>query len=391
MNKDADIIVIGGGVIGSSVTYQLAKLGKKVLQIEREDLTKGSAGATDGVVGYHTKKPGAQMDLAVQSIAMFQSLSQELGMDIEYGFQCGGMQPVEDKMQWDMLSAMVEEQRKSGVDIHMISIEEARRIEPLLAEDLYGALYSPTGGKVNPIRLTFAFQKAARALGAVTLTETEVTGFVMEGSKVLGVKTKKGDFRGDAVVNACGSWAAQIGAMAGLSVPIQPRKGQLIVTEPIGHFMNVTLQCARYNIIKFRPETIKDQSVLKLGSSLSIEQTEDGGLIIGGTREFAGFDRGNTLEAVETILKRAVRFFPALKDVCIIRCFAGLRPYTPDGLPLIGKVDALEGFYMAAGHEGDGIAQAPSTGKLLADQIVLGRVTESYSLESFNPNRFSLV
>ena len=143
-----------------------------MLVLEREDITRGSAGATDGVVGYHTKKPGHQMDLAVQSIAMFENLSEVLGMDIEYGLRCGGMQPVEDKMQWDILSEIVEEQRKSGVDIHMISIEEARQIEPQLAPDLYGALYSPTGGKVNPIRMTIAYFRAAKRLGAEFLTET---------------------------------------------------------------------------------------------------------------------------------------------------------------------------------------------------------------------------
>lgn len=386
--KDADVIVIGGGVIGCSVTYHLAKLGKSVLQIEREDLTRGAAGATDGVVGYHTKKPGPQMELAVRSIAMFEHLGEELGMDIEYGLCCGGMQPVEDQLQWDILSGIVEEQKKSGVDIRMIGIEEARKIEPMLAEDLMGALYSPTGGKVNPIRLTLAFAGAARRLGARILTETEVCGLLLEKGQIKGVKTNRGEFTADAVVNACGAWAAQIGKMAGLNIPITPRKGQLIVTEPIGPFMNVTLQCARYNVIKFRPDAVDDPKALQLGNSLSIEQTKDGGLIIGGTREFAGYDRGNTLEAVETILRRAVRFFPALRDVCFIRAFAGLRPYTPDGLPLIGRVNGLEGFYMAAGHEGDGIALAPITGKLLAEQIVYGK--ESYSLKDFDPNRFPL-
>jgi len=386
MNRDADIIIVGGGIIGCSSAYYLSKLGKKVLVIEREDVTRGSAGATDGVVGYHTKQPGHQMDLAVQSIAMFEHLSEELGMDIEYGFMSGGMQPVEDELQWEILSGIVEEQKKSGVDIRMISGDEARKIEPMLAKDVYGALYSPTGGKVNPIRMTVAYSQAAKRLGARFFIETEVTGMIKEGSRILGVRTDKGDFYADAVVNACGSWAAFTAEMAGVEMPVKPRKGQLIVTEPIGPFMDCTLQCARYNVIKFRPETIKDKNALRLGSSLSIEQTEDGGLIIGGTRELVGYDRENSLEAVEAILKRAVRFFPALKDVCFIRAFAGLRPYTPDGLPIIGKVDCLEGFYMAAGHEGDGIALAPITGKLLAEQIVYGK--ESYSLEPFSPNRF---
>ena len=174
-----DVIIVGGGIIGCSTAWQLSKLGKKVLVVERKDVASGSAGATDGVVGYHTKKPGPQLDLAVQSIAMFKTLSEELGMDIEYGLEAGGMQPVEDKEQWDMLAAMAEEQRKSGVDIHMISTEEARKIEPNLSPDIYGALYSPTGGKVNPMRMTIAFSRAAKKLGAEFLFKTEVTGFLL--------------------------------------------------------------------------------------------------------------------------------------------------------------------------------------------------------------------
>ncbi|MDU6822258.1 FAD-binding oxidoreductase [Intestinibacter bartlettii] len=201
-------------------------------------------------------------------------------------------------------------------------------------------------------------------------------------------KTDKGDFYSDKVVNACGSYSAQIGKMLGLNIPIKPRKGQLIISEPIGPFMEATVQCARYNIIKFNPESIKDKNVLKLGSSLSIEQTKEGTLVIGGTREFSGFDKENTLEGIEVMLKRAVEFFPAIKDLNFIRAFAGLRPFTPDGLPLIGEVDKIKGFYIAAGHEGDGIALAPISGKLLAELITDGK--PSYNIDHFSPNRFEL-
>ena len=381
-----DVIIVGGGIIGCSVAWQLSKLEKKVLVIERKDVASGSAGATDGVVGYHTKKPGVQLDLAVQSIEMFKTLNEELGMDVEYGLGAGGMQPVEDKEQWDMLSAMVEEQRKSGVDIRMISAEEAREIEPNLSRDIYGALYSPTSGKINPLKLTVAYARAAKKLGAEIMTNTAVTGFIIEDGRCKGVKTDKGEFFAPAVVNACGSWAGKVAKLAGLDLPIKPRKGQLAVTEPIGPYMEATVQCARYNVIKFRPETIKDQTVLKLGSSLSIEQTEDGGLIIGGTREFVDYEEENTFEAIETMMQRAVRFFPALKDVSVIRFFSGFRPYTPDGLSLMGEVKTLPGFYMAAGHEGDGIALSAITGKLMAELIVYGKT--SYDISDFSPNRF---
>ena len=381
-----DVIIVGGGIIGCSTAWQLSKLGKKVLIVERKDVASGSAGATDGVVGYHTKKPGAQLDLAVQSIEMFKTLNEELGMDIEYGLEAGGMQPVEDKEQWDMLAAMAEEQRKSGVDIHMISGEEARKIEPNLSPDIYGALYSPTGGKVNPMRMTIAFSRAAKKLGTEILSNTEVTGFLIEDGRAVGIQTTKGEFRAPAIVNACGSWAGKVAALAGLDLPIKPRKGQLAVTEPIGPYLTATVQCALYNVIKFRPETIKDQAVLKLGASLSIEQQEDGALIIGGTREFVDYEEENTFEAIETMMKRAMRFFPALKDVSVVRFFSGFRPYTPDGMSLMGEVKTLPGFYMAAGHEGDGIALAPITGKLMAELIATGKT--SYDISAFSPNRF---
>ena len=381
-----DVIIIGGGIIGSSVAWQLARRKKKVLVIERKDVCSGSAGATDGVVGYHTKKPGLQLDLAVQSIEMFRTLNRDLDTNVEYGLEAGGMQPVEDKDQWDMLASMAAEQRKSGVDIRMISAEEACSIEPNLNPDIYGALWSPTGGKVNPLAMTFGFARAAKRLGAVYLTETEVTHILTEGGRAVGVNTSAGEFRADCIVDAAGAWAGKVAALAGIDLPIRPRKGQLLITEPIGPFLRATVQCAMYNVIKFRPETIKDPAVLKLGSSLSIEQQESGGLIIGGTREFADFEEENTFEAVETMVKRAVRFFPALKDVSIIRCFSGFRPYTPDGLSMMGEVRTLPGFYMAAGHEGDGIALSPITGRLMAELITDGKT--SYDITPFSPNRF---
>lgn len=389
MNKAdlRNIIIIGGGIMGSAIAYYCAKKGRKALVIERKDQASGSAGATDGVVGFHTKKPGLQMELAVRSIAMFPSLSEELGFDVEYGDRCGGLQPVEDQEQWELMEAMSIEQRASGVDIRMIGIDEAREIEPQLSPKLMGALYSPTSGKVNPIFLTFAFASAAKQRGAVFLNETEVTDIIHDREKVLGVKTADGEFRADKVVIAAGSWSAPVAEMAGVSIPIKPRKGQIVITEQIGPFMTTTVQCARYNMIKFRPESITDETIIRTGSSLSIGQTEDGAIVIGCTREFVGYDTGNSLEGVEMIVRRAARFFPALKDVHVIRTFAGLRPYTPDGSPLMGEFESLKGLYIAAGHEGDGIALAPITGFLMSELLV-DRKT-SFPLAPFSPNRFN--
>lgn len=384
--QDADVIIIGGGIMGCSIAWQLSKEGKKVMVIERKDVGAGSAGASDGVVGYHTKQPGPQMELAVKSIAMFQDIQKELGDDIEFDFTAGGLQPAEDETQWQLLSEIAEKQRASGVDIRMISAEEACRIEPQLATDIVGALYCPTSGKINPLNLTMAYARAAKALGTEIKTNANVSDIIVEQGTVKGVVTDHGVYFANTVINAAGSWAGQIAALAGLNLPIRPRKGQLAVTEPVDFFMKATVQCARYDIIKFWPDRIHDERVLKLGSSLSIEQTKDGGMIIGCTREFAGFKRHNTFEAIDLMMKRAIRFFPALENIDVIRCFSGLRPYTPDGLPMLGEVKDIHGFYMAAGHEGDGIALSPITGKLLSELIIYGE--PSFNIDEFSPNRF---
>lgn len=385
--RDADVIIVGGGIMGCSIAWQLGKRGKKVLILEKNDVASGSAGATDGVVGYHTKQPGPQLDLAVQSIQMFNDIQKELGNEIEFDFSAGGLQPAEDQLQYDLLNEIATRQRESGIDIHMISAEEACSLEPQLAEDIAGALYCPTSGKINPLNLTMAYARAAKKEGAVIQTETNVTGFIIENGQVKGVHTDKGDYYSDVIVNAAGSWAGKVGELAGLELPIKPRKGQLAVTEPVGFFMKATVQCARYNIIKFWPDRIKDERVLRLGASLSIEQTENGGMIIGATREFAGYEKENTFEAIDVMMKRAIRFFPGLENIDVIRFFSGFRPYTPDGLPLLGETAKLKGFYVAAGHEGDGIALSPITGKLLAELITEGKA--SYNIDTFSPNRFA--
>lgn len=381
-----DVIIIGGGIIGSSIAWQLSRKEQKVLVVEKKDIASGSAGATDGVVGYHTKKPGKQMDLAKKSIEMYANLEEELGEKIDYVQGCGGMQLIEDEMQWGILSEIAAEQKKSGVDIEMISGDEARKIEPQIAKDIYGALYSPTSGKVNPIKLTMAYAKSAKKLGAEYLMETEVLGIMLENGKVKGVHTSNGDYFADIIVNAAGSWAAQIGKMVGLDLPIKPRKGQLAITEPVGKFMLATFQCARYNVIKFKPEVISDKRILEKGYSMSVEQTETGGMIIGSSREFVGYEEENTFEAIDMMMKRVARFFPAIRNVSVIRYFSGFRPYTPDGMPLIGAVKSVGGFYVAAGHEGDGIALSPITGLLMSELITTGKT--SYPIEDFSPNRF---
>lgn len=390
----AQVIVIGGGVIGTSITYTLARAGVSVIELERDGLASGTAGATDGYVVYHTKKAGIHLELAIESGKMFDRLSEEIrdisGTDIEYEKNCGSMQVLDNEAEWPFIEKMVREQHEStGLDIAMYSIEELRRIEPALNPALVGGLYSPTGGKVNPFRLVFGMAASAKRFGAQIFEGAPVTGLILDGDAVKGVRTPRGVFYADYVVNACGTWGGEVAKMAGLDYPIKPRRGQILVTEPMMPMVHCTMQCGRTTAIKLNPKMLEllDPDIAEIGQGFCLEQTQDGSFLIGFTREFAGFDKRTTLKAMSLMAERAILYIPALKNANIIRSFSGLRPYTPDGLPLLGMPDTVKGFVMAAGHEGDGICLAPITGKLITELITTGKT--SYPLDKFSCGRFA--
>lgn len=371
MKNRAEVIVIGGGIIGTAITYYLAKAGKDVLLLERNELAFGSAGASDGMLAYTSKKPGVHLEMAMKSGKMYETLGEELDADLGYHGYCGGYFAIEEQAHWDVVAKVAEEQRAGGLDIRMLEIKEARKLEPALSESLIGVSYSPASSKINPMKVTFAFAKAAKKLGSTVISKTEVQEILVSNGKVTGVKTNKGEYYADYVVNATGSWGGVTAKLVGLDMPIKPRRGQIVVTEPVGPLVKGTMLCGQYFAVKHRPDLVKemDEKTQRLGVGFGVEQTEDGTILLSNTREWVGYDNRNTLEGIEAILARAARFIPRLKDMHFIRSFAGFRPYTSDGLPIMGPVDGLEGFIMAAGHEGDGIALAPLSGKLIAEYI----------------------
>jgi sarcosine oxidase subunit beta len=176
--------------------------------------------------------------------------------------------------------------------------------------------------------------------------------------------------------------------MVDLDIPIIPRRGQIIVTEPVAPLIHGDVNCARYITAKLHPELLGNDEYAQLGIGLSLGQTENGNLLIGGTREFVGYNKETTHMALRTILKHASRLIPSLKGISIIRSFSGLRPYTPDGLPIVGKVPQIEGFYMAAGHEGDGIALSAITGKLICDLITENNISTDIDMNKLSLKRF---
>lgn len=374
------MIIIGGGVIGSSIAYHLAKRKIKAVLLERDNLASGASKACDGLVFLQSKKPGVHLELALASKKKFDHLKEELDFDIEYKNH-GGMVIIENEQELQAMKRFVKKQQDIGLNVSLLDTDQSRKMEPALSEKILGSTFSPLDGQVNPMLLTYAFIRAAKKLEAKVLTHVEITGIKLKSGKVRSIITTKGQITTDTIVNATGADAESIGRLVDLNIPIKPRRGQILVTEAAPQFLGRGLLSAGYIAAKFDPALAKTHGV-----GISMDQTSSGNLLLGSTREFVGFDKRTTYEGITNILRNTSKIIPRLKNMHIIRSFAGLRPYTPDGLPILGKIQDIEGFIMAAGHEGDGMALSPITGELIAELIDTGKTR--ISLDPFRLERF---
>ncbi len=386
-----DVIVIGGGLIGSSITYYLSKAGKKVLQIEKDYFSAGASGSCDQMVIAQSKAPNEHLTLALHSIEMYKNLTAELSQDIEY-HQPGAVILIENDTELEIMTEIVKKQRALGLDVNIVDKQDAKKLQRgISTEQIVAATYSTADGRVNPFKVNLAFSKAAHKLGAQLMPFTPAEDLITENGKVVGVKTPSGDFYADIVINAAGAWAPQIASKIGLNIPIKPRRGQVYITEAVPRYIEKGVLNARYIVAKHNPQTLAgdNSAAAKLGIGIAVTQSQKGNILFGSTREFTGYNVQNTEEGLRELLANAVRLMPGLENMNIIRAMGGVRPYPPDSKPLVGFVDGVEGFFMAAGHEGDGICLAPVTGKIVADLIVNGK-SELPAVQSLNPNRFDL-
>lgn len=388
MTQVVENVIVGGGVIGTATAYYLAKIGQEVLLLEKDDLASGASGACDKAIIMQSKNPGIHLQLALKSAEIYKTLEAELDCRLEYANE-GGMIVIETEEEMKVMRQFVNKQRAIGLDVHLLDGYEARQVQPALADHIIGATYSNQDAQVNPILLTLGFAIAARRLGASINCYTPVTGIKVHKGKVRSVLTTAGEIKTKNLINCAGAYAPQIGAMVGLDIPIQPRRGQLLVSEPVAKLIKGDILSANYIAAKYNPALLEKSADMatRLGVGLSLGQAESGNLLIGGSREFVGYDKRTTHQALSAIAENAMRIIPALKNIHLIRAFAGLRPYSPDGLPILGAVPSIQGFYMAAGHEGDGIALAPITGQIMAELISYGRTSVDLSL--FNITRFT--
>jgi sarcosine oxidase subunit beta len=379
-----EVLIVGGGIIGCSIAYYLAKEGIETVLVEKDDIASGASGACDGFIFLQSKTPGIHLEMTLKSAELYENLASELGYGLEHR-KCGGMVAAEKKEELSYLNNLAERQQRFGLNVKILSEVEARSKVPGLASHIMGASFCSQDSQVNPILVTLAFaeeasKKSAKILTGAPVSKMEVSGRGKE-KFVRNAITSKGKIKADLVINASGAEASKISEMAGIDLPITPRRGQILVTEPLPRVIDCLLMNVSYLTAKFR-QGVK----ISLDSGVTFEQTEAGNLLIGNTREFVGYNKRTTYEGITSIASSAVKFFPRSKNFKIIRAFAGLRPYTPDNLSILGYVNGVKNFIVASGHEGDGIALAPITGKLIAELIVDGKT--SIDISELSPNRF---
>jgi glycine/D-amino acid oxidase-like deaminating enzyme len=282
----------------------------------------------------------------------------------------------------DSLTSLAEQQRDAGVDAVEVPARELAKREPKLAPDLAGGVFYPQDLQVQPM---LAAAHLIRASGAEVHCGAEVTGIELTG-RVTGVHLSSGDrIATEAVVNATGTWSGELAALAGVPLPVAPRRGFILVTEPLGGRREPPPIRHKVYAADYMSTVASDDAELHV--STVVESTRSGTVLIGASRERVGFAGGYPLPVLRRLAAQAIALFPFLAEVSVIRSYRGFRPFTPDHLPVIGADPRVPGLFHACGHEGAGIGLAPVTGALVASQIVGG--PSSVDLHPFRPERFT--
>ena len=368
MRKSADIVVIGGGSIGCSVAYNLAKKGfKNIVLLEKRYITSGSTGRCGAGI---RQQWGTEMNclIAKGSAEIWKTIGEETGYgDIEFR-QSGYLLITYDDEQAERLTKNLEVQNRLGIDSRKVSKEEAKKIVPYVNTDnMTAAFFCQEDGHINPFKATFAYEKGARDLGVEFEKYTTVTGIKKEGRKIVAVVTDKGEIETNTVVNATGPYAKEIGKMLGLSHPVEPERHQLMVTEPMEHMV--------------------DPLVMSFHHDSYINQVPHGGFLLGfgNPDELKRINYKHEWKFMEDMAKKAIYQFPEMKDVRVIRQWAGHYGISPDGQPILGSVPEVDGYYLALGC-GKGFMLAPMIGKLVAENMA-GEET-SLPIEQLSIERF---
>jgi sarcosine oxidase subunit beta len=352
MPKKADAVIIGGGVMGCAIAYNLAREGLKPVVIEKSDIGGEASGANGGGVRQSARNL-KEMPLAMESIKIYGQLHEELGMDVEYVRE-GNLRLCTSAEEMESMRKSVESQKTAGLELSMLDRKQVLDINPYIGEKVLGASFCPTDGHVNPLLVTYAFFKKAKSLGARISTHAEVKAIRLQKNRVSAVITDKQTFETDLVINAAGVAGRQVANMVGLDLPMKPVFSEAMITEPYPPLFKQMIGHARG--LFYGRQTVH-------GSFFW------GGFV--GTEQFIHREGKPLFHFIGPAISRMViDYFPILKNVNVIRTWSGLIAQMSDSIPVLGFTEEVPGFVFATGFSGHGFGLAPVIGRLICELIM---------------------
>jgi sarcosine oxidase subunit beta len=376
-----DVIIIGAGSVGLPSAYFLSKAGEKVLVLD--ELSSSGQGENKSAIGgvRATHSDPAKIQICLQSLDIFSNWMEHT--DTNIGWKKGGYCfPVYRKKEEDILKSILPIQKKYGLNINWVNSDKIKEIISGINENnLIGGTYSPGDGQVSPLLASESFTNESVKLGAEFRYKENVINLITEGNNkdltVKGVKTSKGEYNADAVLNAAGAHATSICKMAGLDIPVNPDSHEAGITAPIKSFLDPL-------VVDIRPGEEGKTANFYFG------QNHENQIIFCYTplKIFPGENRNSTSEFMPVMARRMIDLIPRLKNLTIRRLWRGLYPMTPDGVAVAGKPSGVEGFYLGIGMCGQGFMMGPGVGLNLAKLITKGRpIIDKEVFNLLSPNR----
>ena len=353
MKNAYDIVIIGGGIMGCSVAFELAKSGRTdVLIIEQEYLTSGATGRCGAGIRQQWGSP-LNAKLAVESTHIFENIEDYTGYSGSCGLNQGGYLLVAyTEKEWAQFQKNLELQHSLGIGSYAVDLDGIKEIVPHINTDgMYGACFNAKDGHADPFHCTYAYAKGAERYGVDIATYTKVTGLITEGGRIKAVETNKGTVQANTVINCTGGHAAEMALLVGDDLPIKPERHQILITEPVAHIM--------------------DPMVMSFHRHFYVQQTPHGSVIMGfgDPTEPVSFNIRASWQYLEENAHIVTQTLPAFRELRVVRQWAGLYDMSPDRYPIINEAKSAEGFWTIAGFSGHGFMIAPRVAILVANHL----------------------
>lgn len=371
MKNSADVIIIGSGVIGNATAYYLAKKGCSVIVLEKSDNIGDGGSSRNGGGVRQSGRDKRELPLAMYGAKnLWPTLSEELGIDVEY-YQEGNLRLGKTEEHLKILSNLTNRAKEYGLEVNMISGEEAREICPYLSEEVIGASWCPTDGHANPMLTTLAYYSKARQLGVRFITGEEVVEIQKVKGNAKRVITRNNIYEADNIILAAGYESRKIAATIGIDIPLNHVLLEVLVTEAQPSMFYQMLGTAEADFYG--------------------HQSTHGSFVFGGTSGYEAYNKDNGIQATSSIsasctCRGILKYFPSLQDAKIVRTWAGWIDDCADHVPVISEVEEVPGLILACGFSGHGFGISPTVGMLLSEMVVEGK--PSIDLSAFRYDRF---